>query len=100
MWLKWITQHYVPLKPPELGFEYVYGKDDGDSLCMGMHNFNWISLAALPAEVQVQQMLCDPRMHWSQAHLWSLSLATCLAEIKSCSTTVDKKFHAQNFFSG
>lgn len=73
----------MPLKPPELGFEYVHRKEDGDSLCMGMHNFNLISLAPLPAEVQVQQMLCDPRMHWSQAHLWSLSSATCLAWIKS-----------------
>lgn len=73
----------MPLKPPEPGFEYVHRKEDGDSLCMGVHNFNLILLAPMPAEVQVQQMLCDPRMHWSQAHLWSLSLATCLAWIKS-----------------
>lgn len=68
---------------PCTSFEYVHKREDGDCLSRGMHNFNSISLAPVPAEVQVQQMLCDPRMHGSQAHLCSLSLATHLAQIKS-----------------
>lgn len=46
-----------------MSFEYVHRREDGDCLPMGMHNFNLISLAPMPAEMQVQQMLCDPGMH-------------------------------------
>lgn len=74
-------------------------KENGGSLCMGMHNFNLILLVPMPAEVQVQQMLCDPRMHWSQAHLWSCLWQPVWLRLNlSHSTTVDKTFMLRNYF--